>query len=106
MAWLVGTGPGQMGGGAGLGVGEREMVGDHVVQFAGDTHAFLNHPSARLFLPLLGGVLGAGNGVLAAHAHVAAEEGGHQDPGCGIDQAEDPLVRRVSGDEAGEGDPG
>ncbi len=73
-----------MGRGAGLGTGQGEVVGDHVVQFPGDAHPFLDHPVARLLLTFAVGVLGTGHRVLAPHSDVSAKAANSRTQAAGL----------------------
>lgn len=79
---LLGVGEGQVGGRAGLGVGQGHVVGHHVVELSGDAHPLLGDAQPGLLLAGPLGVLGPGLHGLEVGApqpgHVAGGEGQHQ----------------------------
>lgn len=84
---LARLGARQVAGDTGLDIDQRDVVGDHVVEFAGDAQAFLGDPAAGLRLQGRFGALGSfvGRGDLAAPgAHAAAD-------GCGLLGLLEPL---------------
>ncbi len=105
LAGLGGVAVEQVDGDPGLGVGERDVVRDDVVQVAGDPDAFVGDPAAGLLLAGALGPFGAlldGGQVGAAGADGVADGAGQQDPG---DEA-DPGADRGAGlgDERGAGE--